>query len=72
MAVHQKDPRQWTDDEIELVREVVARCWESLDRIRVETALRAAHERLSLAMSAGDLGDWSWNRQSDVVVQNMR
>lgn len=32
MAVHQITPRNWTPEEIELVRMVVARCWESLER----------------------------------------
>ena len=30
MAVHQKTPRTWTSEEIELVELVVNRCWESL------------------------------------------
>lgn len=40
MAVHQKDVRNWTDDEVTLVQLVVGRCWESLERIRVVRALR--------------------------------
>lgn len=34
MAVHQSKPRTWTEEEIKLVRTVVDRCWESLERIR--------------------------------------
>ncbi|MBI2772173.1 MAG: response regulator [Burkholderiales bacterium] len=68
MAVHQAVPRAWTPEEIALVREVVARCWESLDRIRGERVLAEAHQRLSLAMEAGDLGDWSWDAATDVIV----
>lgn len=40
MAVHQREARHWTDDEIALVKIVVARCWEALERIRAEAALR--------------------------------
>lgn len=36
MAVHQTTPRNWTSEEITLVRTVVDRCWESLERIRAE------------------------------------
>jgi signal transduction histidine kinase/ActR/RegA family two-component response regulator len=36
MAVHQTTPRNWNADEISLVRTVVDRCWESLERIRAE------------------------------------
>ena len=33
MAVHQARPRVWTDAEIDLLTTVVARCWESLQRV---------------------------------------
>jgi PAS domain S-box-containing protein len=65
MAVHQDRPRVWRDDEIALMLTVVARCWESLERLRTERALRDAHQRLSLALAAGELGDWSWDAGTD-------
>ncbi|MCA1568342.1 MAG: PAS domain S-box protein [Acidobacteria bacterium] len=34
MAVHQKTPRRWTSEEVELIRLVVNRCWESIERAR--------------------------------------
>lgn len=40
MAVHQCVPRHWSDEEISLVKVVVSRCWEALERIRAEAALR--------------------------------
>lgn len=40
MAVHMRTPRNWTEDEIELVRLVTARCWESIERARVARELR--------------------------------
>jgi signal transduction histidine kinase/ActR/RegA family two-component response regulator len=40
MAVHMRTPRDWTGDEIELVRLVTARCWESIERARVSRELR--------------------------------
>jgi PAS domain S-box-containing protein len=45
MAVHQKVPRRWTPEEIRLVRIVVGRCWESLERARVARDLRESEER---------------------------
>ncbi|KQP40035.1 hypothetical protein ASF44_09745 [Pseudorhodoferax sp. Leaf274] len=65
MAVHQDRPRVWRDDEIALMLTVVARCWESLERLRTERALREANQRLSLALAAGELGDWSWDAATD-------
>jgi PAS domain S-box-containing protein len=48
MAVHQKVARQWTPDEVELVRTVVGRCWEALERARVVRQHRASEEQLRL------------------------
>jgi PAS domain S-box-containing protein len=72
MAVHQKVARQWSAEEVDLVGVVVARCWETLDRIRGDKALREAHQRLSLALSAGELGDWSWDAASDLIMLSDR
>lgn len=67
MAVHQTRPRQWTPDEIELVRTIVGRCWESLERARANLALQKSAERLTLALAAAQLGDWTWDANSDLV-----
>jgi GAF domain-containing protein len=42
MAVHQTKPRRWLPEEVDLVRHVAARCWESIERARVERTLRKA------------------------------
>ena len=36
MAVHSRTPRRWFPTEIELVQQVASRCWESIERARVE------------------------------------
>lgn len=48
MAVHQKTSRRWTDEEVDLVRHVASRCWESIERARVERTLRESEERFRL------------------------
>jgi len=45
MAVHQKTPRHWTADEVVLVRQVVGRCWEALERAQAEERLGRMLER---------------------------
>jgi PAS domain S-box-containing protein len=40
MAAHQRAPRRWTAAEVELVEHVASRCYESLERARVERTLR--------------------------------
>ncbi len=55
MAVHQKTPRNWTQEEIELVHMVVNRCWESIERARAVRNLRESEERFRLfAQTATD------------------
>ncbi|MCW1912979.1 PAS domain S-box protein [Luteolibacter sp. GHJ8] len=67
MAVHQTIPRKWSSADIEVVRVVVSRCWESLERARSNRALKASAERLTLALAAAQLGDWSWDAGTDIV-----
>jgi PAS domain S-box-containing protein len=45
MAVHQKTPRVWRPEEIDLMRTVASRCWESIERARVERTLRESEAR---------------------------
>ena len=52
MAVHQTTPRRWRDDEVELVRHVAARCWESIERSRVARTLRESESRLRAVLEA--------------------
>jgi len=72
MAVHQRVPRHWTAAEIELVLTIVARSWESIERTRVVRGLRETADRLALAMSAANLGDWSWDATTDIVTMSPR
>jgi signal transduction histidine kinase len=45
MAVHQSSPRQWTEQEIALVQEVVERCWAHIERVRDAAMLRDQDRR---------------------------
>jgi len=46
MGAHSFRPRRWTDEEIDLTREVVERCWESIERARAEQAVRSLNAQL--------------------------
>ncbi|GHH46733.1 PAS domain S-box protein [[Pseudomonas] boreopolis] len=46
MGVHQCSPRRWTSSEIELVRRVLTRCWESLQRSRAQRRMAASEAHL--------------------------
>ncbi|AOD15268.1 two-component system sensor protein [Xanthomonas fragariae] len=46
IGVHQRAPRPWLSTEIELVRLVAARCWESMQRAKAQQQLAANEARL--------------------------
>ncbi|CAD0328058.1 PAS domain S-box protein [Xanthomonas hortorum pv. cynarae] len=46
IGVHQRAPRRWLSTEIELVRLVAARCWESMQRAKTQQQLAASEARL--------------------------
>lgn len=52
MAVHKRHARRWTESEVQLVRRVVARCWESIERIRVTRTLRESEARYRAIVEA--------------------
>ncbi|HEX9981837.1 MAG TPA: GAF domain-containing sensor histidine kinase [Thermoanaerobaculia bacterium] len=68
MAVHQKVPRHWTAEEIELVELVVSRCWEALERARAIRRLHESEERLRLAMEAGGVATWELDFVNSTVT----
>lgn len=46
ITVHCAAPRQWREREVEVVRAVAARCWESIERARVQRELQEREESL--------------------------
>lgn len=58
MAVHQTAPREWRQDEVELVRVVANRCWESIERARVTRDLKGGEHHLRIALDTARLGSW--------------
>ncbi|MBN2973035.1 PAS domain S-box protein [Roseomonas aeriglobus] len=58
MAIHDKVPRRWSDDELTLIREVTERSWADIVRVGAESNLRANEEQLRLAVEAAEIGLW--------------
>jgi PAS domain S-box-containing protein len=52
MAVHQRTPREWTDEDVALLNEVTARSWAHIERVSSEMALRASEMQLRLLAQA--------------------
>ncbi len=53
MAVHQAVPRRWTEDEVEMIQTVVDRCWDSLERLSAQAALREEARSLEVLNRTG-------------------
>ncbi|MEQ1491220.1 MAG: PAS domain S-box protein, partial [Terricaulis sp.] len=56
MAAHGREPRVWTADEIEIVREVAERSWAHVERARAEAQMRDSEERYRTLFNAIDEG----------------
>ncbi|MBU2349914.1 MAG: PAS domain S-box protein [Alphaproteobacteria bacterium] len=56
MAVHHKDPHVWTTAELATIREVTARCWAHIERVRDEVALRESERRYRMLFDTIDEG----------------
>lgn len=49
IAVHQRTPRAWTDDEVQLLAEVAERTWASIERIKAYRLVESQREQLLAA-----------------------
>ena len=56
LAVHSTVPRRWLPDEVELVQQVAARCWESIERAKVQRSLRRSEEQYRSLFDSIDQG----------------
>jgi PAS domain S-box-containing protein len=72
MGVHQSTPRNWRADEVELVRTVANRCWESIERARVQRELRASEELFRSIVEAAAEGIWIIDVQGRTTFVNRR
>ena len=72
LAVHQREPRQWSADEVALVRAVAERTWAAVEHVNTEAALRASEERFRLAIEGTGMGIFVWYADSDHLEANAR
>ncbi|MGX5843545.1 GAF domain-containing protein [Mesorhizobium sp. ArgA1] len=67
MAIHDKEPRVWSDRELALLTEVTERSWAHIERVRSEEAARISEERLRLATDAAAIGIWDYDPVSGTL-----
>ncbi len=68
IAVHQQTPRRWLPQEVELVKLVANRCWETIERARSARAFQESERRLRLAQKAGRTGSFEWLTKENRVI----
>jgi PAS domain S-box-containing protein len=52
MAIHDRTARQWSDEELALIREVTERSWAHIERVAAEAEVRSSEENLRILASA--------------------
>lgn len=70
MAVHQKTPRVWRGDEVELLLLVANRCWESIERIRVARELSANEARYRILVETISAVVWHTDSEGKIISEN--
>ncbi|HKQ40486.1 MAG TPA: MASE1 domain-containing protein [Verrucomicrobiae bacterium] len=64
--------RQPDENFLRMLDSIGSQLGQFVERKRAEEAYRASAERLNLALAAADLGDWSWDADSDLVMFSPR
>jgi len=72
MAVHQKVPRVWQPDEVELLRTVAAQCWEALERAQANSKLLESEERFRRLVEGAPFGMYIVDSRMRIVQLNAR
>ncbi|GAA1311184.1 SpoIIE family protein phosphatase [Saccharothrix xinjiangensis] len=70
LALHQASARHWTPAEVEVISVVVGRCWESLQRVHADRALRESEQRHRLLVEQATDAIWILDRDSRFVEVN--
>ena len=59
LGVHHATPRQWTPENIELIRETAERTWAAVERKRAELALQVSEHKFRTLIEATSAVTWS-------------
>ncbi|MEO3434475.1 PAS domain S-box protein [Inquilinus sp. CAU 1745] len=60
LCLSKSRPRDWSEAEVDLVREVSERIWAAAEQARAEAAQRESEGRLQLALEAASIGTFVW------------
>lgn len=72
LYLHAAAPRQWSDEEIAFIREVLNRSWAFSQRREAEQALIETERRLRLAQESADIGIFDYDLRRGELVWDER
>ncbi len=72
MAIHDREARHWSQEELQLLAEVTERSWAHIERVRADEIARESGERLRLATKAASIGTWDYDLVEDVLTWDDR
>ncbi|MVM35624.1 PAS domain S-box protein [Spirosoma sp. HMF4905] len=70
LVVYRSEAHDWSEDEIDLLRELTSRIWTRLERARTEEAWRESQTRLSAVFTALPVGVGFTDNQGTLVLAN--
>ncbi|MCC6954278.1 MAG: PAS domain-containing protein, partial [Deltaproteobacteria bacterium] len=70
MAVHMNAVREWLPEDIDLVKHVASRCWESIERARLNRYLQESEKQLRLLASSTSNLAWVAAADGSVIWLN--
>ncbi|NLD53585.1 MAG: PAS domain-containing protein [Burkholderiaceae bacterium] len=65
LSLRLRGRREWSEEDIELGRDIAGRAWSGITRARAQLQLRESRDVLALAMRGGRMGAWSREYRSD-------
>jgi PAS domain S-box-containing protein len=68
IAIHQKTPRNWPNEEIDLITTVANRCWESVERVRTMKRLKESDDRYRAFMANSSEAIWRYELDEPIPV----
>jgi PAS domain S-box-containing protein len=68
LAVHQRTPRAWTTEDVELAEELARRAWAEVERARAVASLRESEQQMRMAIGATGIVTWEWVPSQDRIT----
>ncbi|EWY40069.1 histidine kinase [Skermanella stibiiresistens SB22] len=70
-SLHDRQPRQWNNDEIDMAERVAELIGEAVERAKAERAVRDGERRLRLATQAAALGEFEYDPASGAMIRSV-